>query len=117
MTTATFEVKHQVQEKCDLLILRGRVDANAAPNLELAILKIFDNRRYKIVLDLADVIFMSSSGLRVLISTSQQARKRWGGDVRLASADERIMDVMQLSGLTPLFEIFDTQQKAIDSFA
>ncbi len=37
---------------CDLLILNGRVDTKAAPAFELAVLKVFDNKRYKIVLNL-----------------------------------------------------------------
>ena len=115
--TKTFDVKHQVQDNCDLLILSGRFDASAAPNLELAMLKIFDSKRYKLVLNLTDVSFMSSSGLRVLISVSQEAQKHWGGDVRLASVNERIMDVLQLAGLIPLFQIFDTEQQAIESFS
>ena len=116
MTNTTFDIKHQAQENCDLLILDGRVDAKAAPAFELAVLKVFDNKRYKIVLNLADVSFMSSSGLRVLISTSQEAKKHWGGDVRLAAVNDRTMDVLKLAGLTPLFQIFDTESQAIESF-
>ncbi len=52
MTNTTFDIKHQAQENCDLLILNGRVDAKAAPAFELAVLKVFDNKRYKIVLNL-----------------------------------------------------------------
>ncbi|HEY52494.1 MAG TPA: STAS domain-containing protein [Caldilineae bacterium] len=114
---STFDIRHQAQENCDLFILSGRVDAKAAPAFELAVLKTFDNKRYKIVLNLADVSFMSSSGLRVLISLSQEAKKHWGGEVRLAAVNERILDVMNLAGLTSLFQIFDTVSEACESFS
>lgn len=115
--TSAFDIRHQAQENCDLFILSGRIDAKAAPAFELAVLKAFDNKRYKIVLNLADVSFMSSSGLRVLISLSQEAKKHWGGDVRLAAVNERTVEVMELAGLTSLFQMFNTEEQAIESFA
>lgn len=117
MTTTDFDIKQQDLENCDLLILSGRIDGNTAPKFEMAMRKAQDKNHYKIVLNMADISYMSSAGLRILISSSKESRKHRGGDVRLAEVNERIADVLDLSGLTPLFKIYDTESEAIESFA
>ncbi len=117
MTATDFEIKQQDLENCVLFILTGRIDGNSAPSFELAIRKAQDKGNYKLVLNMAEVNYMSSAGLRILISSSREARKHRGGDVRLAEINERIADVLNLAGLTPLFQIFDTESEAIESFA
>jgi anti-sigma B factor antagonist len=117
MTATDFEIKHQAWENCDLLILEGRIDGNTSPKFEMAIRKTQDVGHYKLVLNMAGVSYMSSAGLRILISSSKEAKKHRGGDVRLAEVNERIADVLDLSGLTPLFNIYDTEKEAVESFA
>ena len=117
MTAIDFDVKHQELENCDLFILEGRIDGNTAPRFEFAIHKAQDKGHYKIVLNMAAVSYMSSVGLRILISSSRESRKHRGGDVRLAEINERIADVLDLAGLAPLFQIYASESEAIESFA
>ena len=117
MTTADFDIKQQELEKCVLFILDGRIDGNTAPAFELAVRRAQDNGHHKLVLNMAGVSYISSSGLRIIISSSKEARKHRGGDLRLAGLSERIADVMDLAGLTPLFQIYATEREAIESFA
>ena len=117
MTATDFDIKQQELENCVLFILTGRIDGNTAPAFELAIRKAQDKGHYKLVLNLAAVSYMSSAGLRILISSSKEAKKHRGGEVRLADVNERIADVLDLSGLTPLFKIYDTESEAVESFA
>ncbi|HEY52757.1 MAG TPA: STAS domain-containing protein [Caldilineae bacterium] len=117
MTATNLEVKHQELKKCDLFILNGRIDGNTAPAFELAIRKAQDKGHYKLVLNMAGVNYMSSAGLRVLISSSKEAKKHRGGDIRLAEVSQRVADVLDLAGLTVLFQIYKTENEAIESFA
>lgn len=116
MADIGFDVKHRELKNCDVLILSGRIDGNAAPAFELAVKRATDKGHYKIVLNLADVNYMSSAGLRVLVSASKECRKHRGGDVRLVEVNERIMQVLELSGLDTLYQIYDTEDAAIESF-
>jgi len=117
MTATDFDIKHQALENCELFILSGRIDGSTAPKFEMAVRKAQDNNHYKIVLNMAGVSYMSSAGLRILISSSKESKKHRGGDVRLAEVNERIADVLDLSGLTPLFNIYNTESEAVESFA
>ncbi len=117
MTATNLDVKQQELKNCDLFILSGRVDGNTAPAFELAVRNAQDKGHYKLVINLAEVSYMSSAGLRILISSSKEAKKHRGGGVRLAEINNSIANVLDLAGLTVLFKIYDSQSEAIESFA
>jgi anti-sigma B factor antagonist len=58
---------------------------------------------------------MSSAGLRVLVSTLKAARKS-GGDLKLAQPAGRVKEVLDLAGLTPVFNIYSDVVEAVGSF-
>jgi len=67
-------------------------------------------------LDLKDLEYISSAGIKVLISTLKTC-KRWNrGDLRLANMPLRISDVFDLAGLTPLFRVYSDAVEAVGSF-
>ncbi len=103
-------------KRCDLVRAVGRIDSQAAPQLEEALNTITEAGRYKIVFDMSDVNFISSAGLRVLIDV-QKTCKRWNrGQLILAALPERIYETLDLAGFLPLFTIFDDVLHAVGSF-
>ena len=111
-----FSARTQEQKNCDILFLDGRIDGNTSPILENAMNASLAKQHYKLVLDLAQVNYMSSSGLRILVSTSKTCRKHRGGDVRLAAVNAKILDILDLSGLDAIFQIYETVDDAVESF-
>jgi anti-sigma B factor antagonist len=107
--------------RVDLLTVQGRIDAATSPALKHAIEQLFEEGRYRLVLDLAHLEYISSPGLRVLIEARKKARD-WkltdieGGDIRIANLPPRIREVFDLTGFTSLFEIYDDTVAAIGSF-
>jgi anti-sigma B factor antagonist len=84
--------------------------------VEEAFKAITDQGRYRIVLDLEGVDFASSAFVRVLIKYLKLC-KRWNrGDVRLAALQPRLAEVLELVGLTPLFQIYPDDTLAVGSF-
>jgi anti-sigma B factor antagonist len=69
----------------------------------------------QIVLDLGDVTYIDSSGLGTLVALFASARKI-GGDIRLARVGRRANEVLQMTKLVTLFEVFDKTENAIASF-
>jgi anti-sigma B factor antagonist len=121
METTHLEITHRSFNRTDLLELRGRLDAMHAPQLRQRIEALFDQGRSRIVLDLAELEYVSSPGLRVLIEARKRARDRRlpdleAGDLRLARLPLRIKDVFDLTGFTNLFQIYDDVVDAIGSF-
>ena len=115
------DISHKKFNRVDLLTLEGRMDAASAPHLKQQIDALFDQGRYRIVLDMAALDYIASPGLRVLIEARKRARDRKltdleGGDVRIANLPPRIKEVFDLTGFTSLFEIYTDTLTAVGSF-
>ncbi len=68
------EITHKRLNRVDLLTITGRLDAMNAPQLKQKFDELFDQNRYRIVLDLSGLEYVASPGLRVLIEARKRAR-------------------------------------------
>jgi anti-sigma B factor antagonist len=80
-----------------------------------AVNDLIARERLKIVVDLADVTYIDSAGIGVLIARFLEVRRR-GGDMRLANLTVRSHRVMTITHLLSVFESFDTVERAVQSF-
>ena len=103
-------------KRCDLVSVSGRIDSQTAPQLESTLDGINKKDRYNIVLDIKDVDFVSSAGLRVMIATQKRCEKWNRGEMVLANVPERIYETLDLAGFLPLFKIYDNVVDAVGSF-
>jgi len=106
-------------KRVDLLTVSGRIDSSNASELDDALKKIMSSKRYNIVVNLSGVSYMSSAGLRALVSALRTCKSN-RGDVRLSQLSDRVAEVLDLAGLTasesPLFQTFDDDTVAVGSF-
>lgn len=70
----------------------------------------------KILLNLTEVEYIDSSGLGELVQSFKVA-KTFDADLKLLRPQERVRHSLQLSMLLPLFEIFENEDEAIESFS
>lgn len=109
------ELRTQVYQRVTVVTVSGRVDSASASDLEAELKKQMDEGKVSLVLDLSGVDFLSSSGLRVLVTVLKSVRKS-GGDLRLAQPSQRATDAIDLAGLDVLFQSFPDREAAIASF-
>ncbi len=110
------QITHKQLSRVDLVAVNGRVDASTAPQLQDTLRSIFDERRFRVVLDLSEMSYMSSAGLKVLLGALKEA-KRWNrGDLRLAALQTQVHDTLNLVGLLQLFRIYTNTVEAVGSF-
>lgn len=109
------DISTQDSDKVAVMAVAGRVDSATAPELENELKKLVEADKTQIVLDLKDVEYMSSAGLRAMVSTLK-AVKRVNGDLRLASPSPRVEEVLRLAGLTSIFSIHPSRAEAVKSF-
>jgi anti-sigma B factor antagonist len=95
--------------------VKGRVDSETAPELDDALTKLLQNNKNKIILNLQDVNYMSSAGLRAMVKAYQSANKS-GGDVRLAAVSEPIEVILRTVGMLQMFKMFSTSEEAAAGF-
>ncbi len=111
-----FEISTKELRRCDVVRVKGRVNSETAPELKAAFDAIMNAGRFKIVLNLGDVTFMSSAGLRQLLDALKTC-KRWNrGNLVLANVPVNLKEVLDLAGLTELFLIYDDETDAVGSF-
>jgi len=98
-----------------LVCVVGSVDALTAPEIADCLESQLDSGRTRLVLDLGQTDFLSSAGLRVILTILRKSRER-GGDLRLAAAQPGVEHVLRLSGVTEILETFSTVDEAAASF-
>ena len=109
------DISTQQAKSVSVMTVKGRVDSATAPDLENALKQLVEGDKTQIVLDLKDVEYMSSAGLRAMVSTLK-AVKRINGDLRLCTPSPRVAEVLRLAGLNSIFSIYPTQADAVGSF-
>jgi anti-sigma B factor antagonist len=110
------EITKSQFKHCDMLKLTGRVDSSTAPIFAQAMNEIIESGRYKIVLDMSTVEFLSSAGLRVLVNAQKTCRRYNRGEVVISNVPANIYSALDLAGFTALFKIFDDNLAAVGAF-
>jgi anti-sigma B factor antagonist len=110
------EINLRPTDTCDIVEIKGRIDSYTAPDLSTKLNEITDQQRYKIIMDMSDVIFVSSAGLRVLIDVQKTCKKKNQGEVILVNIPPRVYDTLELAGFVPLFKFYTDVNSAIDAF-
>jgi anti-sigma B factor antagonist len=95
-----------------VLSVAGEVDVYTAPTLRDQFTQLVDDGQYRIVVDLEQVAFLDSTGLGVLVGGLKKVRTH-DGFVHLVCTQERILKIFRITGLTKVFEIFDTVDEAL----
>ena len=70
------DISHKQLERVDVLRVSGRVDHQTAPELEKALRGVINNGRHNIVVDLSDVSYISSAGLKNAACTKDHRHDR-----------------------------------------
>lgn len=101
----------------DMMIVlpAGRLDAPSSEELKADMEKLIGEGWIKIVANLEGVDYISSSGLRVMLSALKKLRSL-GGDLKLASLRPYVRETFEIAGFTQLFEIYDREDEAVAEF-
>lgn len=110
------EIKTKQLNRVDLITISGRVDSNSAARLEDALKASTEAERYCIVMDMHGLEYISSRGLRALVAGLKETQEWNRGELRLCNVPPRIQNVLDLTGFTPLFKIYDNTVDAVGSF-
>jgi anti-sigma B factor antagonist len=93
----------------------GRVVFGDESSLLREVARKLINENKRIVLNLSGVNYIDSGGLGTLVSLFTTAQKA-GGSIKLANLTERVGDLLQVTKLLTVFEVYDSEEKALDSY-
>ncbi len=95
-----------------VLELEGRLDTLSSNVLEKKLADLLAANEHKLLLDFSGLDFISSSGLRVLLSAGKQL-KPVRGKMALCALNSNVREVFDVAGFTMLFSIFPSAESAL----
>jgi anti-sigma B factor antagonist len=91
---------------------QGRIMFGEEANALRDFLKQVLSETPRVVLNLAGITYIDSGGLGTLVGVYSSARGT-GADIKLTGLGQRLRDVLQITKLATVFEVFDSEQEAI----
>jgi anti-sigma B factor antagonist len=108
-------IETDIKQDVAMMMVKGRVDSDSAPELDSALGKLLADGQKKIVLNLKEMDYMSSAGLRSLVKALKGTQGA-GGNLHLASVSEAVRGVLLTVGMLQMFNLFSTNEEAVAGF-
>lgn len=109
------KITSQEEQGISIFILDGRVDSEGAVDLDLALQAATSEGKSKLILDMANVRYLNSAGLRTLADILTQCRDS-SGDLKLAALNPKVQRVFQIIGFDKFFNIYPSIADAKKDF-
>jgi anti-sigma B factor antagonist len=111
----SLEITTTEREGIGVLSMKGRLTVGDASTLREKVNEEIAASRLNVILDLAHVDYIDSTGLGAMVICFTSIKKA-GGALKLASLNKRNIELLVLTKLHSIFEVFSDQQDAINSF-
>lgn len=105
------EINENRTEDLVILGLKGRLDATSTQGLEERVLALLDDGVPRLVFDCAELDYINSSGLRIMVMALQRQKKN-GGKVGVCCLKDYIQEIFEISGYDKLFPLFTNRDDA-----
>jgi anti-sigma B factor antagonist len=108
-------VDHCIQNGVVIISPRGRLTVETEAQFVQIVRHILNDGRTRLVLNLADVPYIDSSGLGAIAQAYTSAWRR-GGELKLLHVKHRNRHLLTVTRLISVFEVFDSEDEAVRSF-
>jgi anti-anti-sigma factor len=87
--------------------VEGNLDTNTAPDAQQRLDALLDEGSSKLLVDFEALEYISSAGLRVLLSTAKRLSAS-GGSMHISGLNETVDEIFEISGFSTIFNVFPT---------
>ena len=108
------EITVKELEQAELITINGRLDSVEAPRLAQALETASQRGKYKIVVDMSQLEYMSSAGFRALGDAQRNSKHHNRGEVLLVQVPDNIRDALEMVGFADYFHVFEDVNSALD---
>jgi len=109
------EINTREENGVVVIVLEGEVDISTTDLMRGKFKKLIEEKKKAIVVNLASVPYIDSSGLGMFVETMQEMGK-YGGELKLSGLTDDVKKVFELTRLSNFFSIFAEEKEAIGSF-
>jgi anti-sigma B factor antagonist len=99
-----------------VVAISGSLDALTSADFSSFMSGQIERGQSQLIVDLSQVDYMSSAGLRAILAVLKEARQQ-GGDLRLAVAQPGVEKILKLSGFMSILKFYPTVDEALSSFS
>lgn len=110
------QMTETVQNGVWIVSLSGRLDSTSSPNFEKQLLAGFDQSHSKLIIDCAELDYISSAGLRVILMAAKRM-KTSGGQLALCGFKDTIREVFEISGFLNILTVCANREEALSAVA
>jgi anti-sigma B factor antagonist len=112
----SIEIRQEEAGEFRVLALAGRLDTETSADLELALQDLQAAGATRFLIEMADISYVSSAGLRVLLALAKQL-EGGRGTLRLCALNDAVKQVFDVAGFSRMFAIFPNRAAALGSAA
>ncbi|MEW6435578.1 MAG: STAS domain-containing protein [Pseudomonadota bacterium] len=94
----------------------GRIDSVTGPAFERDVLQQIDGGGRRLLLDFADLVYISSAGLRIVLLAAKRMKSA-GGRLVLCSLSPQISEVFEISGFNRILDILPSRDAALSTLS
>ena len=98
-----------------IVYITGKLDTNTSPDAQRQLDQLIDEGSKKILVNLEDLSYISSAGLRVLLATAKKL-KSCDGELRICCLNEMAQEVFDISGFNNILDVYKTEDEALNGF-
>ena len=111
----SLDIRETDREGISILALKGRLTATESPALREKVDELMAQGRNNIILDLGQIEYIDSTGLGAMVICFTTAKKS-GGALKLLNLNKRNIELLLLTKLHTIIEVFSDEQDAVNSF-
>lgn len=108
-------VEEKIVGEVLVLRIRGRLDAISSIDVERQVFNYINEGHHKIILNFAEVDYLSSVGMRLLLRTTKKL-KMLQGQLVVCEINANVMDILKMSGFDHVIEFVPTESEALKKF-
>jgi len=109
------DIAESVREDVVILTLKGRLTLGESNQIREKIAALVAAGKHNVVVDLGAVEYIDSTGLGILVICFTSLKKQ-GGALKLVNPNKRNVELLLLTKLHTVFEVFNEDQDAVNSF-
>jgi anti-sigma B factor antagonist len=109
------DIAESVREEIAILTLKGRLTLGESNLVRERVTQLAAAGKYKVVADISGVDYIDSTGLGILVICFTSLKKQ-GGALKLVNPNKRNVELLLLTKLHTVFEVFNEVQDAVNSF-
>jgi anti-sigma B factor antagonist len=109
------KLDHGNDDGVETVGVQGEIDIHTAPRFRELLLALIDQGCLRVVVDLEGVAFVDSTGLGVLVGALKRIRAH-GGSLALVCTRKQILNVLDLTGLAEVFDVYLSADEAARAF-